>query len=330
MFASLHQGETAVLDDLAEIEAVGHRVVHGGEQYQQPTRITPAVKGAIARLSDLAPAHNPANLEGIELAEALLGPEVPQFAVFDTAFHGQMPQAASTYGGPAAWRDKGWRRYGFHGISHQYCAERLAHWCDRPLSELQLITCHLGNGCSLAAIRAGHSVDTTMGFTPLEGLMMGSRSGSVDPGLLLHLLRYEGQTPDALDQTLNRQSGLLGLSGVSADMRQIRAAIEAGNAQAQLALEVFLHRLRQGIGAMLASLDRLDALVFTAGIGENNPLIWQRACEPLGNLRFALQPTLERSPQDQCISQPGHPPSVWVIHTREEWAIARQCWQLLC
>jgi acetate kinase len=329
IFERLCHGEAAVLDTWSQISGVGHRVVHGGCQYSQPIRMTPAVKEAIAQLRDLAPAHNPANLAGIEWAERLLGPQVPQIAVFDTAFHRNLPAAAFTYPGPAAWLEKGWRRYGFHGISHQYCAERLAQLLDRPLSDLQLITCHLGNGCSLAAIRQGQSVDTTMGFTPLEGLMMGTRSGSIDPGLLLHLLRYEGQTADQLDQVLNRESGLLGLSGISADLRQVRAAIEAGQAQAQLALDVFIHRLRQGIGAMLASLDRLDALVFTAGMGENTPLIWQRACEPLGGLRFELLPQLARSPQDQCITQPSSLPSVWVIHTREEWAIARQCWQLL-
>ncbi|HEY9647801.1 MAG TPA: acetate kinase, partial [Chroococcidiopsis sp.] len=289
LLETLWSGETQVIASQAAIDIVGHRVVHGGRDYQTSTRITPVVKEAIARLAKFAPIHNPVNLEGIEACEALLG-DVPQVAVFDTAFHAHLPLAAKVYPGPYEWIEQGIQRYGFHGISHQYCAERAAQLLGRSLDELRLIVCHLGNGCSLSAIRNGHSVDTTMGFTPLEGLMMGTRSGSVDPGILIHLLRQEGYTADQLDQLLNRQSGIKGLSGVSEDVRTLLEAIASGNSRAQLALDVFIHRLRSCIGAMLPSLGGLDALVFTAGIGENSALVRAAACEGFGFLGIAVDP----------------------------------------
>jgi acetate kinase len=233
MLKTLVEGPTQVLEDLGEIVAVGHRVVHGGRDYQDSVRIDGDVKEAIRKLIPLAPSHNPANLQGIEAMERVLG-DVPQVAVFDTAFHACMPDEASTYPGPYEWLEKGIRRYGFHGISHQYVTQRAAAMLEKDVTTLKLITCHLGNGCSLAAVKHGYSVDTTMGFTPLDGLMMGSRSGSVDPGILIHLMRQEGYTADQLDKLLNKESGLKGMSGVSNDMRLVVEAAGENNHQAQL------------------------------------------------------------------------------------------------
>lgn len=253
LLATLWSGSTQVIADRAEIHVVGHRVVHGGRKYHESTPITPEVKEAIEQFIELAPVHNPAHLEGINAIEHILG-SVLQVAVFDTAFHAQMPDAASIYPGPYEWVEKGIRRYGFHGTSHQYCAERTAELLGENLNDLKLITCHLGNGASLAAICNGRSIDTTMGFTPLDGLMMGSRSGSVDPSILIHLIRHEGYDADRLDHLLNSASGLLGISGVSNDLRQVMSAIDAGNPRAKLALDLYIHRLRSCMGSMLASL----------------------------------------------------------------------------
>lgn len=329
MLNTLWSGSTQVIQQPSEIDGVGHRVVHGGQDYQQSVLVDQRVKQAIAQLTTLAPAHNPANLEGIEAIERILG-KVPQVAVFDTAFHAQMPLAAVTYPIPYEWFEQGIRRYGFHGISHQYCMQQAAQLLGRELSDLRLITCHLGNGCSLAAIRDGHSIDTTMGFTPLEGLMMGSRSGSVDPGILIHLMRQEGYTADQLDHLLNKESGLKGVSGVSADMRQIDQAIAQNNVRAQLAFDVYIHRLRSAIGAMLASLGGLDALIFTAGVGENSAAVRASACEGFGFLGLTIDAEKNaQSPVDQDIATVESTVRVLVIHTEEDWAIAQQCWHLL-
>ena len=328
LLETLWTGETQVMSGSQEIQAVGHRVVHGGQDYHDSIRITPAVKAAIDRLATLAPIHNPANLEGIEAIEAILG-DIPQVAIFDTAFHSQMPDAAAIYAGPYEWVAKGIRRYGFHGTSHRYCAQRAAELLGSDLNDLKLITCHLGNGCSLAAIDNGRSIDTTMGFTPLEGLMMGSRSGSIDPGILIHLMRQEGYSADKLDYVLNKASGLLGISGISNDLRLINQAIEQGSSRAQLALEIYIHRLRSCIGSMLASLGGLDALIFTAGVGENNSQIRAAACEAFSFLGIKLDPVKNVDcPQDKIISTPDSKVSVLVIHTQEDWAIACDCWAL--
>jgi acetate kinase len=240
-----------------------------------------------------------------------------------------MPQIASIYPGPYEWLEQDIRRYGFHGISHQYCAGRAAEILDRELNELRLVTCHLGNGCSLAAIRNGRSVNTTMGFTPLDGLMMGSRSGSIDPGLLLHLLRQPKYTVDRLDRILNLESGLQGVSGLSSDLREILAAMAKGHARAQLAFDTYVHSLRCHIGAMMASLGRLDALVFTAGVGEHAASVRAAACEAFTFLGLKLD--LEknaRSPLDWDIAAPDSTVRVLVIRTEEDWEIARECWKL--
>ncbi|MEB3289260.1 MAG: acetate kinase [Leptolyngbya sp.] len=328
MLKTLVEGETQVLAHLSDIDGVGHRVVHGGRDYVDSVRIDGDVKAAIQRLIPLAPAHNPANLQGIEAMETILG-DIPQVAVFDTAFHARMPTAAAAYPGPYAWIEQGIQRYGFHGTSHRYVAQRAAHLLGRDLADLKLITCHLGNGCSLAAVQNGHSIDTTMGFTPLEGLMMGSRSGSVDPGILIHLIRQEGYSGDALDQLLNKESGLKGISGVSNDLRRVIDAMAQGNDRAKLAVDMFLHHLRREIGSMLASLGGLDALVFTAGIGENSALVWQNACEPFAFLGLNLQDNPTRSAADQDIAAPDSAVRVLVIHTQEEWAIAQACLTLI-
>lgn len=323
---TLWNGTTQVIAHPEEIDMVGHRVVHGGQEYRQSTIINPEVKAAIARLAMFAPLHNPANLEGIEAVESILSPDTPQIAVFDTAFHTHLPPAASIYPGPYEWVEQGIRRYGFHGISHQYCAQRAAQLLGRDLQTLRLITCHLGNGCSLAAIRNGQCVDTTMGFTPLDGLMMGSRSGSIDPGILIHLLRQGDSTVNQLDYLLNHGSGLLGISGVSSDMRQILAAIDQGNERAQLSFDIFVHRLRSHIGAMLPSLGGLDALVFTAGIGENAPVIRAKVCEAFSFLGLVLDlDKNESSPVDKDIATLESKVRVLAIHTQEDWAIAQDC-----
>lgn len=329
LLKTLITGSTQVITDLSIIDVVGHRVVHGGSEYQNPTQVTQEVKETIARLSSLAPSHNPANLEGIQLIEAIL-PNIPQVAVFDTAFHRQMPLAASVYPGPYQWVEQGIRRYGFHGISHEYCSQRVTHLLNSDPETLKLITCHLGNGCSLAAIQAGHSIDTTMGFTPLEGVMMGTRSGTLDPGILIYLLRQQGMDVDELDRILNKHSGLKGISGESGDMRWILEAITQGNPRAQLAFDIYIHRLRSEVGAMVMSLGGLNALAFTGGVGENAPAVRQALCESLSFLGVKLDlGKNSQSLKDQDISLPGSSVHVVIVHAEEDWAIAQACWTLL-
>ncbi|NEQ25760.1 MAG: acetate kinase, partial [Microcoleus sp. SIO2G3] len=327
MLNTLWRGSTQVITRLSDIDIVGHRMVLGGQEYSKATLVTPDVKAAIQQLAELAPAHNPVNLEGIEAIEQILA-QVPQVAVFDTAFHSQLPLSAAVYPGPYAWFEQGIRRYGFHGISHQYCVQRAAQQLGKPLDSLRIISCHLGNGCSLAAVRDGVCIDTTMGYTPLEGLMMGTRSGSVDLSILIYLMR-QGYDAEKLDNILNKQSGLKGLSGVSGDMRQIKLSIEEGNSRAQLAFDVYVHRLRSYIGAMLASLGGLDALIFTGGVGENSAPVRAAAVEAFGFLGLKLdQAKNEASPVDENIATVDSTIPVLVIHTEEDWAIAKECWQL--
>ncbi|NEP18584.1 MAG: acetate kinase [Leptolyngbya sp. SIO4C1] len=326
MLETLWSGPTQVIERKADIDAVGHRVVHGGQDYRQATRVDAEVKAAIDRLSALAPTHNPHSLAGIEAIEQTLG-DVPQVVVFDTAFHRQIPEPAARY--PLPNLEANIRRYGFHGTSHRYCTHRAAQLLDRPVEALRLIVCHLGNGCSLAAVRDGHSVDTTMGFTPLEGLMMGTRSGSIDPGILLYLMR-QGYSVDRLDHLLNRGSGLKGVSGIGADLRRIFPAIDAGNHAAKLAYDMYIHRLRSGIGAMLANLDRLDALVFTGGVAQHQPNVRDRACAGLDfwGIELAADKNVYCD-RDHVISADASPVIVLVIHTQEEWQIAQETYQLL-
>jgi acetate kinase len=325
----LTRGEPPLLGRLAEVGAVGHRVVHGGSRYTQSVLVTPEVKAAVAELAELAPLHNPAALEGIEAAEAAL-PGVPQVAVFDTAFQATIPPAARTYPLPHAWSDDwGLRRYGFHGLSHAYCAARAAEMLGRPAVG-RLVVCHLGNGCSASAVRDGRCVDHTMGFTPLEGLMMGTRSGSVDPGLLLYLLRRKGLTPEALDEALNHGSGLLGVSGVSSDMREVLAAAAAGNARARLALDVYAHRVRQAVGALTATLGGIDALAFTAGVGEHAAPVRAMSCAGLEALGLELDAAANASCRpDADVATAGSRGRILVIATREDLVAVRETVRLL-
>jgi acetate kinase len=328
----LVSGKTGVLESLSEIDAVGHRIVNGGRSYIRSTVITAEVKSAIEKMAVFAPLHNRLELDGITLIETLFEKRrgtVPQVAVFDTGFHSSLPDAAAIYPGPYHWVEQGIRKFGFHGINHQYCAGRAAQILGKNLADLKLITCHLGNGCSLAAICGGKSIDTTMGFTPLDGLMMGTRSGSVDPGILTYLMREKKLDGKELDELLNSKSGLLGVSGVSADMREVIAAMQSANQRAQLAFDIFVHRLRAGIGSMLAASDGADAIIFTGGIGENSAEVRSEACSHFSFLKLMLDSAKNTAkPVDSDISRPQSSVRILVISAQEDWAIARECWKL--
>jgi acetate kinase len=314
-----------VLGDLRGegIEAVGHRIVHGGRAFREPTRVTPEVKRAIAGVASFAPEHNRREVAAIDAMERMLGPGVPQVAVFDTAFHATLPREAYVFPGPYEWLGQGIRRYGFHGISHGYASRRAAEMLGRAAGGLRLVTCHLGGGCSLAAVRDGRSIDTTMGFTPLDGLMMGTRSGAVDPGVLIHLARHCGASAESLDHTLNEESGLKGVSGISGDLREVLAARAQGDDRASLAFGLFVHRLCAGIAAMAASAGGIDAMVFTAGIGENSPEVRSAAAERLAWLGVKIDEERNRGSGDRDIAAAGSPVRVLVVKAQEEREIAR-------
>ena len=318
----LQQVPNPPLRGVSELQAIGHRVVHGGEKYTNAVRITPEVKRAIAELVELAPLHNPPSLDGIEACETVL-PGVPQVASFDTAFHATMLAAARHYPVPQKWtRDWGIRRYGFHGLSHSYCARRAAEMMGHK--NPRLVIAHLGHGASVSAVRDGKCVDTSMGFTPLEGLMMGTRSGNVDPGVLIYILRHKGLDADRLDHALNHESGLLGVSGVSSDMRQVLAAMEQ-HPEARLAIDMYVHRVQQTIGAMAATLGGIDGLVFTAGVGENSAEVRERVCTKLGFLGLTLdQNTNQHCRPDVDIAAAGSSGRILVIATREDLTIVRE------
>jgi acetate kinase len=320
--------EAPGLSNSLKIDVVGHRIVHGGPHFEDPVVVTPEVRTAIASVSELAPLHLRAELEIMKLVDSIFG-AVPQVAVFDTGFHRQMPLAAAVYPGPYSWFESGIHRYGFHGINHQYCAKRAAQLLGKDPSSLKLISCHLGNGCSLAAISGGRSVDTTMGFTPLDGLMMGTRSGSVDPGILIFLMRQSHLDAQQLDHMLNHESGLHGVSGISSDLRDILAAIQNGSERAKLAFDVFVHRLQTAIGGMAAVLGGMDALVFTAGMGENSPDLRAAACSTLGFLDLKIDSELNARPSgDTDIASADSRVRVLVIRAEEDWSIATECWKL--
>lgn len=307
--------------------AVGHRVVHGGTRYREPTVVDAAVEATIAELGELAPLHNHANLEALRAARTLL-PNAVHVAVFDTAFHARMPPRAFLYGLPLAFaRERGLRRYGFHGTSHDFVTKRAAARLGRDRAELRIVSLHLGNGASGTAVAHGVSVDTSMGFTPLEGLLMGTRSGDIDPGLLLHLLR-EGTEGAELDELLNRRSGLAGMSGVSNDIRDVRAAAAAGNHDAVLALELFTYRIRKLIGGYAAAMGGLDAVVFTGGIGENDVATRRESLSGLGFLGILLDDEANEASLE-VISSGASEVAVLVIKTDEESAIADQVRELL-
>lgn len=319
-----------VIADRSEIDAIGHRVVHGGEDFQAPTLITEEVVKAIDNNVPLAPLHNPANLDGIRVAQELFG-EVPMVAIFDTAFHQTIPPHAYHYAIPYDLYEKyRIRRYGFHGTSHKFVAQECAKCMGRPLEDLNLITIHLGNGCSMTAVKNGKSVDTTLGLTPLEGLVMGTRSGDVDPAIHAFLARNCDMDIDEIDDLLNKASGLKGLCGMN-DMRDIHDAIEKGDKRAELALAVQTYRNKKYIGAFTAVLGRVDAIVFTAGIGENDEVVREKSLEGLEPFGILLDKEInnQRIKEPVRLSSDASRIEVWGIPTNEELAIARETKELL-
>jgi acetate kinase len=314
----------ATLSSFGAVQAAGYRIVHGGTLYTSPVRVTPVVQERLRALTDLAPLHQPKSLAALEAVQAVL-PGVPGVACFDTAFHASIPASAATYALPPEWR-KRWalRRYGFHGLSHAYASRRASELIGKEPAELRTITCHLGAGASLAAVRAGRSVDTTMGFTPLDGLVMATRSGSIDPGLVLWLEEHVGTPPAELAATLEHRSGLLGLAG-TADMREILSSAKAGAPAARLALDVYLHRLRAEIAAMAAAMAGFDALVFTGGVGENSPAVRAQATDGLGFLGVQIDPDHnEAGTGDREIGSTAASVRTFVINAREEVQIAAE------
>ena len=314
------------------IDALGHRVVHGGPRFVSPARITPEVVRAIADVSTLAPLHNINALAGIGAGLQRL-PHLPAVAVFDTAFHATMPEVAARYAIPSELAERhALRRYGFHGISHRFVSGRMLRCLGRGAEGTRLITCHLGNGASVCAVRDGQSVDTSMGLTPMEGLVMGTRSGDVDPGLVLHLMTALNMSPRAVDELLNHGSGLLGLSGISGDVREVRAAALAGDRRAEFALESFAYRARKYIGAYAAAMGGVDAIAFAGGIGERSPDTRMRICQGLEFLGTSVEPTLnDRATGDtpMRISTEVAPVQLWVVPTDEEGQIARELYNVL-
>ncbi|MFH1202043.1 MAG: acetate kinase [Candidatus Omnitrophota bacterium] len=303
-----HMGLEIILGQIKRIDAVGHRVVHGGQEFEKPTRINDYVIRKIEECSKLAPLHNPANIIGIRTCMKLL-PGIPQIAVFDTAFYQTLPEEAFIYAIPYRYyRKYAIRKYGFHGTSHEYVAHEAAKRLSKPLHKLRLITCHLGNGCSITATKFGHAIDTSMGFTPLEGLVMGTRSGDIDPAVITFLMRKENISVSRIEEILNKESGLKGISGISNDLRDIMGKIKS-NKRAKLALDIFVYRLKKYIGAYILAMGGLDAVIFTAGIGENQPEIRKMAIQGLSSLVKKAK--------------------ILVIPTNEELMIARQTYRLM-
>ncbi|MHC4663705.1 MAG: acetate/propionate family kinase [Planctomycetota bacterium] len=331
IFGMLVSEPSCEMAHLDEISAIGHRVVHGGSRFFNSTEITPEVKKTILELCELAPLHNPHNLAGIEAAERLL-PRAINVAVFDTQFHATIPEIAYRYALPLDWYENhGVRRFGFHGTSHKYVTHRAADLLDKDISELRLISCHLGNGASLAAVEYGKCIDTSMGFSPLPGLVMGTRPGDFDPSIIFHVMKRTRLDPDEIERKLNRESGLKALSGISRDMRTIEKAVAEGNSGAELAHDVFCYRLRQYIGAYAATLERADAIIFTGGIGEHSSLVRKKVCTKLEFLGVSLDENANSSDDgaERIISAPESRTSVLVIPTDEELMIAMEV-KLFC
>ncbi len=326
----LTDAEVGVVKSIDEIEAVGHRVVHGGETFKGSVLVTSEVKAEIRRLFDLAPLHNPACMMGIKAAETNM-PNVPQVCVFDTAFHQSMPARSYMYAIPQVlYKKHKIRRYGFHGTSHDYVSKQAAAVVNRPLEDLKIITCHIGNGGSLTAVEGGKSVDTTMGMTPLEGLMMGTRSGDLDPAIVPYTMSKEDLTVNEVNSMLNKHSGLQAISGTSSDMREIEEGMQNGEPNATLAFEMYEYRIRKYIGAYAAAMDGVDVIVFTAGVGENSATVRQRVCEKLTFLGVEIDQELNkiRSKEPRYISTPNSKIAVLVIPTNEELMIARDTYRL--
>ena len=322
---ALTDADTGVVKSLDEIGAVGHRVVHGGEKFAKSVVVTPEVKAAIAECNDLAPLHNPANLIGIEACESLM-PGTPQVVVFDTAFHQTMPEKAYMYGLPYEYYEKyKVRRYGFHGTSHSFVSKRVAEIVGKPYNATKTIVCHLGNGASVSAVLNGESVDTSMGLTPLEGLVMGTRSGDIDPAIMEFIAKKENLDIAGVMNVLNKKSGVQGISGLSSDFRDLEEGMEAGNERATAAIEVFSYRVAKYIGSYVAAMNGVDVIAFTAGIGENAPIVRSKVLAYLGYLGITVdEKANDTHGEEITISTPDSKVLVMVIPTNEELAIARE------
>ena len=330
VLAALTDAQHGVIGSLDEIDAVGHRLVHGGEKFASSVIINEDVIREVEACNDLAPLHNPANLIGVRACQAIM-PNVPMVGVFDTAFHQTMPPKAYLYGIPHQYYlDHKVRRYGFHGTSHSYVSQRVYDLAELDMENSRVIVCHLGNGASVTAVRNGKSVDTSMGLTPLEGLIMGTRSGDLDPSIIEYIANKEHMSLDQVIRVLNKESGVLGLSGVSSDFRDLENAMEEGNEQATVALEAFCYRVAKNIGAYTAAMNGVDAIVFTAGIGENDSRVRSMVCEYLGFLGISIDENANAlRGREVEISTPDSKVSVFVIPTNEELAIARETAELL-
>ncbi len=321
--------KTGVISDMSEISAVGHRVVHGGEKFHDSVIIDEKVMKAIQDCVDIAPLHNPPNITGIEACRQIM-PKTPMVAVFDTAFHQTMPKYAYIYALPYEIYEKhSVRKYGFHGTSHKYVAQRAAAILGKPIEKLKLISCHLGNGASICAVEFGKSVETSMGYTPLDGLAMGTRCGSLDPAVVKFLMENEKMNPKEIDEYLNKKSGVLGISGVSSDFRDLDAAVEEGNERAKLALDIFCYRVKKYIGEYAAVMNGVDAVIFTAGIGENNPYVRAEATNDMDYLGVKIDPEKNKvRGAETDISAADAKVRTLVIPTNEELAIARETLRL--
>ncbi len=328
---ALTTGEGKVINDVSEISAIGHRVVLGGSKYAGSVLINDDVLAVVDELAELAPLHNPANAQAIRACMKVFGSDVPQVAVFDTSFHQTMPQKAYMYGIPYEYYEKyNIRRYGFHGTSHRFVSQRCAELMNKDIKDIKMITCHLGNGCSLAAVKNGECVDTTMGLTPLDGFMMGTRSGAVDPSILTYIMKKENLTPAEMDTILNKKSGLLGISGVSNDNRDVIAAGENGNARAKLAFEMQNYQIGKYVGAFAAAMGGVDAIVFTGGIGENERRARKYICEMVEFLGFKFDAQKnDVGGKEALISSDDSKVQVWVVPTNEELLIARDTLEIV-
>ncbi|MCR4710013.1 MAG: acetate kinase [Clostridiales bacterium] len=330
VLAAIQDPEHGVVKDMSEIGAVGHRVVHGGEKYADSVLITEKVMKDVEECCEIAPLHNPPNIAGINACKALM-PDTPMVAVFDTAFHQTMPPESYLYALPYEYYTKYHiRRYGFHGTSHKYVARRAAEMLNVELEDLKLITCHLGNGASVSAIKRGKCIDTSMGFTPLEGLVMGTRSGDIDPALVTYIREKENLPQGKANEILNKKSGVLGISGVSSDFRDIEAAVAEGNERAALALKVFAHKVRFYIGAYIAEMNGCDAIVFTAGVGENDITMRELICHDLGNLGIKIDPLKNKiRGKETIISADDARVKCLLIPTNEELMIAKDTYDIV-
>ena len=331
VLSQLTDPETGVISDVSEISAVGHRVLHGGKYYSESVVVNEDVKRVIRECFPLGPLHNPANLTGIEACESVLPAGTPQVAVFDTAFHMTMPPKAYTYALPYEISEKySIRRYGFHGTSHRYVSHRVAELMGRDIKDLKIVTCHIGNGASVAAIKDGKVIDTSMGLTPLAGVMMGSRSGDIDPSAVTYLMQKTGMQPQEMADFLNKKSGVLGITGISSDMREIESAAAEGNERARLALDMYNYRIKKYIGAYAAAMGGLDVIVWTAGVGENQVGTRLDACSGLEFLGVKMDAEANNCRgKEKLISAPDSKVQVWVVPTDEEIVIARDTMELV-